>query len=556
MVMEKQLSVNSLYSTYRAYRQGDSENLLVRVIEKATRTSEECEDIARKISHLNSNARNDLQVIHSDSKIILVRPYFSQSIKNYLEEKRPTAESAYKTLVNMTEQLRKATGCGLFYESFSLENVFVNSQGEIILSDLEIDRVIKHPAAPTSTKITLGMKSYLKTVYELTCASPYVDGIQEATLSLRDETPQDLHDFVNELIQADSCLKGFADALQLLNKADLQKIINAPHKRPDSQDLLTKKKSSSGSLLKKKAAQGKLKSKNVLKKNRRKTPVSMPLVLTVILLFGATYFVIQDGTIFKQPPKPVVVKKAPEPQKKKTVVPKKTVVKEVITQREIKPLPKIEEVIDMKGHIELQTFSEIMEAKCTSCHGAEGKEVEGKFNLVKLMSSKGIHPKHWQAVYSQIEKNEMPPEDETQLIEDEKIIVLNQLKEMISQTEVTRKSRALTPDEIKNTLVDIFKIDQDTYNPFTPLYANYAQDDFYTTQKSVITPYYLDDLYETLHDALESYVALKPQIDPLNLQATFPKRVPLGWKVGDQTELRWNGTGTYFVQTQLKKPLT
>jgi len=353
----------------------------------------------------------------------------------------------------------------------------------------------------------------------------------------------------------------YLDAFKEMNCPECKAVLKLPKKNTLEQSVTpkslevrhekpVKKTKVSAKKVKNKAVKSKsLKAKNVLKKNRRKASIGTPMILMALILLGAAYYVIQDGTIFRLNDKPVVVKKAPEPVKKKVKKKEKPKVVEVV---EFKPLPKMEEKVDMHGHIAHLSFKDIMEDKCISCHGAPGEKVEGKFNLLKLMASQGVHNKHWAAVYKQIESGEMPPEDERPLTEDEKLVVLSELRQMTSQTAVARKTRALTPDEIKNTLVDIFQIDEGTYNPFTPLYANYAQNDFYSTQKSVITPYYLDDLYETLHDALESYVSLKPITQPMNQAAAFPGRIHLQEKVGSRVDLRWGRKDIDFVQTQFK----
>ncbi|MCH2206209.1 MAG: DUF1588 domain-containing protein [Lentisphaerales bacterium] len=291
------------------------------------------------------------------------------------------------------------------------------------------------------------------------------------------------------------------------------------------------------------------KSKNILKRQRRKGAAGMisALLLTGLVVGGFLWL----KSSFKPVEKPVVAEKSkPKPKKNKA---KKIKVVQGVPKEVVRELPKFVEKPKMTGSISQASFAQILDQKCMSCHGAEGKEVEGKFDLKKLLASKGVNAKYWQAMYQQVESGDMLPEDEEALSDDEKMILLTELRRISAKTEVARITRALTPDEIKNTLVDLFKIDDEIYNPFTPLYNNYAQNDFYTNQKSVITPYYLDDLYEALHDALESYVALKPQTEPMNVSGIFPSSTYMQLKFKNESQLRWCSNEDRYAQINFQK---
>lgn len=553
MIIESKIAENKHYITYKAYQQSTGDKLIVRIAE-SDHPIEVKHKAIEQLNIINANKGNELLITELEEKILFIRPDYAQSLTAYFSEKRPTAENAYRTVLSLTEQLEELADQELYLKDLKLDNLFIDSSGKLLLTDLSIDWAFDHLAATYIADIKTAISAYKAVVYEIFCGASFTPETKQATLKLRDKTPQDLHVFVNEIIQMNPIFKNFDDALNVLKRVDLNKCQgNKKEETPVSSPKIEKKKSSSSSQLKTNSTPPtKLKSKNILKKNRRKSSVSIPAILTLMILAGAAYFVIQDGTIFKLNKKPEVVKKAPEPKNKKVVKLKKKEPVKVVEVREIKPLPKVEETVDMKGQISLHSFKDILESNFISCHGAKGKDVKGKFNLVKLMASNGVHNKHWAAVYKQVESGEMPPEEETPLTEDEKLVVLSELRQMTSQTAVNRATRALTPDEIKNTLVDIFQMHQNTYNPFTPLYANYAQDDFYSTQKSVITPYYLDDLYETLQNALESYVALKPITEPMNQSVSFPNRIHLQEKHGSNSDLRWGRRDIDFVQTTFK----
>ena len=88
---------------------------------------------------------------------------------------------------------------------------------------------------------------------------------------------------------------------------------------------------------------------------------------------------------------------------------------------------------------------------------------------------------------------------------------------MTSSFKGSASTRPLTPNEIQNTLVDLFDIDTADYNPFATLYSSYSNKQFYTGQKNMLTPYYLKQLYHVYYDVLENFVGLKPQLEELKL---------------------------------------
>ena len=210
-------------------------------------------------------------------------------------------------------------------------------------------------------------------------------------------------------------------------------------------------------------------------------------------------------------------KKVKKVKKKKA----KVVVEQEIAEELYVERTKVQEELPT-GELKHHSFTSVVKAKCFSCHG-EGEELEGEFNFKKFLASGSTSQRSWAKIYKAIAKGEMPPEEEQPLSEDEKDLLLSSIKSMTSTFKVSASTRPLTPNEIQNTLVDLFDIDTADYNPFSTLYSSYSNKEFYTGQKSMLTPYYLKQLYHVYYDVIENFVGLKPQLEEMQL-ATKLKR--------------------------------
>jgi hypothetical protein len=268
------------------------------------------------------------------------------------------------------------------------------------------------------------------------------------------------------------------------------------------------------------------------KKQFNPTPLIFAVIVIVggALAYGPIMRFIEDSN---RPPEVKVVKKV-APKKKKVIKKEapKIVVKE--TPKFVAPVEKL-----FSGEIKHYTFTGVVKDRCFSCHGEEGKEIEGKFDFVKFLASGSSNPKSWKILYDEIAKGNMPPEEEEPLSEQEKEVLLAEIMKVASTTTVARATRPLTPNEIKNTVVDLFDVDEGVYNPFMSLYQNYTNEKFYTCQEDIITPYYLEDLYTTLEDAVKSYVSLDVQTEPVNLAVSMPSQSHRVHSHGSNFDLRW-----------------
>ena len=120
---------------------------------------------------------------------------------------------------------------------------------------------------------------------------------------------------------------------------------------------------------------------------------------------------------------------------------------------------------------EFETFLKPLFAEsCVQCHGKDQK-VKGKVNLYEIQSAKQFmaDPKLITEMIYAIDAYDMPPEDEPELDEDERLKLLAMLKTMLreataGQDEVADvQVRRLNRFQYNNSLRDIFKLQKDVF---------------------------------------------------------------------------------------------
>ena len=308
---------------------------------------------------------------------------------------------------------------------------------------------------------------------------------------------------------------------------------------------------------KKKTNKGKIKAKQKMRvptnrpKVQKKKKFPLGALVCVIVLAGLGFYYQEIIDYVKQQqaelaeknkPKPVEKKEKPKPKPKPVVVEKPVEKEPEEPQSFFQP----EENDMFKGELSHFSFNETLKNKCVSCHGAEGKEVEGDFNIARLMASKALNSKAWAKIYRSINKGEMPPpvEDEPDSIpleKEEQELVLASIKLMFDDLKEGMTTRVLTPYEIQNTMGDLFDIDYEQYNPLKTLYQSYSDTKYYSHQRNILSPHYISRYYNILYDVLQSFIGLRPQVDPLDMIVKFPSQgfSCVEFKKLGETHLRW-----------------
>ena len=191
-----------------------------------------------------------------------------------------------------------------------------------------------------------------------------------------------------------------------------------------------------------------------LRKSKDKFTLSVPSVVFILLIFALIGFRYPLAKLVKEQLIAMDAKWNPVAKPTQVVKPKpKLVKKKVLKIKEVQDVVIVEEYVEpvkrseklLTGELKHYSFNSVVEENCFSCHGAEGKEVEGEFNFKKFLASGSSNSKTWNRVYRSIAKGEMPPEEEKPLNEDEKELLLSSIKLMTENVKESATTRVLTP---------------------------------------------------------------------------------------------------------------
>ena len=302
------------------------------------------------------------------------------------------------------------------------------------------------------------------------------------------------------------------------------------------------------------------------RKQKGKFALSVPCLVFILLIFALIGFRYPLAKMVKEQmaamdekwnpvAKPTqVVQSKPKVVKKKVVVIKET--QEIaLVEDYVEPVKRQEELLT--GELKHYSFNSVVTDNCFKCHGAEGNEIEGEFNFKKFLASGSTNSKTWNRVYRSIAKGEMPPEEEQPLNEDEKELLLSSIKLMTADVKESATTRVLTPYEIQNTMADLFTIDIKEYNPFHGLHKTYSEKSFYSHQKNILSPYFIESYYHIIYNVLESFIGLRPQVDKMELAVNFPGSSHRSKNFKTFYDLRWpiknNACEVHFTNIGKKK---
>ena len=72
------------------------------------------------------------------------------------------------------------------------------------------------------------------------------------------------------------------------------------------------------------------------------------------------------------------------------------------------------------------------------------------------------------------------------------------------------------------------------------IHQSYSEEAFYTHQRKILSPHYLSNYYNILYDILQSFIGLRPQVDPLNLKTSFRQVGAVHYSFKEESHLRWH----------------
>ena len=534
-ILTKQVSEDTYSISYKGFNELGETLSIKKLKVESDYNEEQFRHLEERFKSLNSESI-DYKFLTIDENCLIIRPWLQICVETYLKEKRPKSEQAILFLQQLSKLFLKAAESQRPITSVTLSNIFLNISGDIAIADRGFKEI-------TSFDFDQSLLCFQNLTAQLCCNTDFTVDM-ELNLALRDMAPNNLRSFLKKLFSKNSFLNfgELNDAAKSLNDDNQLQVVlpkKVSSEKKKQKKISSSKKTKTFATQKKPTAIQK-KSRRLIKRNKTRNKSYLPLI-AILGLISAIAFAVLYGSKFNANQAPVASAKTKAPKK---IIPKKKEIVQApkpkeIEVREIVSKPQEPEIVNFTN--DHQNFTKIINKHCFDCHGQKEDEIEGKFNFVKFLASKKQNPKAWKIIYDQIKKGEMPPEDQEPLTLEEKMIVLNEIEKITSETKVTKQMRPLTPVEIKNSIVDLFHIEKGSYNPFDALYANYTDDKFHSMQTEVITPFYMSDLYEILHDSIESFVSLNPIVKPMNMSASFPPAAVSQRVFKDGSHLRWIG---------------
>ena len=122
---------------------------------------------------------------------------------------------------------------------------------------------------------------------------------------------------------------------------------------------------------------------------------------------------------------------------------------------------------------------------CTQCHGEEKQKADRRFDMLSLSIEDFREQEMWQEIVDQLNLGEMPPEDESQPSEAERLAVIEMItngiaeaREKFSGVSNHTVLRRLNKFEYTNTISDLLGLNTESWNPATDFPADVIVDGF------------------------------------------------------------------------------
>ena len=128
---------------------------------------------------------------------------------------------------------------------------------------------------------------------------------------------------------------------------------------------------------------------------------------------------------------------------------------------------------------------------CTQCHGKEKQKADRRFDMLSSSITDFREQELWQEIVDQLNLGEMPPDDEKQPTEAERLAVIESItngishaREKFSGTSNHTVLRRLNKFEYTNTVSDLLGLNTESWNPAADFPADVIVDGFTTTELS------------------------------------------------------------------------
>ena len=137
---------------------------------------------------------------------------------------------------------------------------------------------------------------------------------------------------------------------------------------------------------------------------------------------------------------------------------------------------------------------EFVSQYCTQCHGEEKQKADRRFDMLSLSIEDFREQEMWQEIVDQLNLGEMPPEDEAQPSEAERLAVIEMItngiaeaREKFSGISSHTVLRRLNKFEYTNTISDLLGLNTESWNPATDFPADVIVDGFDNDGAELVT---------------------------------------------------------------------
>ena len=131
---------------------------------------------------------------------------------------------------------------------------------------------------------------------------------------------------------------------------------------------------------------------------------------------------------------------------------------------------------------------------CTQCHGEEKQKADRRFDMLSLSIEDFREQEMWQEIVDQLNLGEMPPEDESQPSEAERLAVIEMITNGIAEAREKFSGisnhtvlRRLNKFEYTNTISDLLGLNTESWNPATDFPADVIVDGFDNDGAELVT---------------------------------------------------------------------
>ena len=189
----------------------------------------------------------------------------------------------------------------------------------------------------------------------------------------------------------------------------------------------------------------------------------------------------------------------------------------------------------LSGQVESQVLAkpmprDFLNKYCTQCHGAEKQKADRRFDMLSSSIKDFREQELWQEIVDQLNLGEMPPDDEKQPTEAERLAVVGTITRGIADAREKFSGignhtvlRRLNKFEYANTISDLLGLNTEAWNPAEDFPADLIVDGFDNDGAELVTSGLLLEKY---FPAAESAIVRATQFDSRPESKTYVQKSP------------------------------